>query len=78
MGKLMIRNCARTDCVRGGKPAWKNFHDEFLQFGGPPILLVRKAMLPGDRVFVLAVCRIRAAAIRKVQTIHEGTRNNSK
>jgi hypothetical protein len=49
MGKLMIRKL-REDWTasRGGKQAWQSFHDEFLKFGGPPIPLVRKAMLPGD------------------------------
>jgi len=49
MGKLMIRKL-RDDWTasRGGKQAWQQFHDEFLKYGGPPIPLVRKAMLPGD------------------------------
>ena len=49
MGKLMIRKL-REDwtAARGGKQAWQQFHDEFLKYGGPPIPLVRKAMLPGD------------------------------
>jgi hypothetical protein len=49
MGKLMIRKL-REDWTasRGGKQAWQQFHDEFLSYGGPPIPLVRKAMLPGD------------------------------
>ena len=49
MGKLMIRKL-RDDWTasRGGKQAWQAFHDEFLKFGGPPVPLVRKAMLPGD------------------------------
>jgi Bacterial protein of unknown function (DUF885) len=49
MGKLMIRKL-REDwtATRGGKQAWQQFHDEFLKYGGPPIPLVRKAMLPGD------------------------------
>ena len=49
MGKLMIRKL-REDwtATRGGKQAWQAFHDEFLRYGGPPIPLVRKAMLPGD------------------------------
>ncbi len=49
MGKLMIRKL-REDWTasRGGKQAWQSFHDEFLKYGGPPIPLVRKAMLPGD------------------------------
>ncbi len=46
MGKLMIRNL-RDDwtAARGGRGAWHDFHDQFLSFGGPPIPLVRKAML---------------------------------
>jgi hypothetical protein len=48
MGKLMIRKLRDDWCAtRGGRAAWKEFHDEFLAFGGPPIPLVRKAML-GD------------------------------
>jgi len=49
MGKLMIKRL-REDWTasRGGKQAWQQFHDEFLKYGGPPIPLVRKAMLPGD------------------------------
>ena len=49
MGKLMIRKL-REDWTasRGGKQAWQAFHDEFLKYGGPPIPLVRKAMLSGD------------------------------
>ena len=49
LGKLMIRKLRSDWCAsRGGEQAWKPFHDEFLSFGGPPIPLVRKAMLPGD------------------------------
>ncbi len=46
MGKLMIRKL-REDwtATRGGRSAWKQFHDEFLKYGGPPIPLVRKAMM---------------------------------
>ena len=46
MGKLMIRKL-RDDWTasRGGRSAWHDFHDEFLSFGGPPIPLVRAAML---------------------------------
>jgi hypothetical protein len=49
MGKLMIRKL-REDwtATRGGRKAWKAFHDEFLSYGGPPIPLVRKAMMGGD------------------------------
>ena len=32
---------------RGGRAAWRQFHDRFLSFGGPPIPLVRAAMLGG-------------------------------
>jgi hypothetical protein len=46
MGKLMIRKL-RSDwtATRGGPAAWKAFHDAFLAYGGPPVPLVRKAML---------------------------------
>lgn len=48
MGKLMIRKLRDDWCAtRGGQKAWKQFHDTFLGFGGPPIPLVRKAMV-GD------------------------------
>lgn len=45
MGKLMIRKL-REDWTssRGGRNAWKEFHDTFLSYGGPPIPLVRAAM----------------------------------
>jgi hypothetical protein len=46
MGKLMIRKL-RDDwaATRGGRNGWREFHDQFLSFGGPPIPLVRTAML---------------------------------
>jgi hypothetical protein len=49
MGKLMIKRL-REDWTskRGGKEGWQAFHDEFLKYGGPPIPLVRKAMLDRD------------------------------
>lgn len=49
MGKLMIMKL-REDWTagRGGRDAWKAFHDEFLSYGGPPIPMVRKAMLGDD------------------------------
>ncbi len=56
LGKLEIRTL-RDDWVARqqlGKPGteprayWKSFHDQFLSYGGPPIPLVRRAMLPGD------------------------------
>ena len=50
MGKLMIRRL-REDWTRtrGGREAWKRFHDRFLSFGGPPIPLVRQQMMDEDR-----------------------------
>ena len=49
LGKLMILKL-RDDWTktRGGRKAWKQFHDEFLSYGGPPIPQVRKAMLGED------------------------------
>lgn len=49
MGKLMITKLRDDWCAsRGGKAAWKQFHDQFLSYGGPPIPLVRKAMMGSD------------------------------
>ena len=44
MGKLMIRKL-RDDWTKGDPKKWKAFHDEFLSYGGPPIPMVRQAML---------------------------------
>jgi len=46
LGKLMILKL-REDwtATRGGKAAWKAFHDTFLGFGGAPIPLIRQAMM---------------------------------
>ena len=46
MCKLMIRKL-RSDwtATRGGREAWHDFHDQFLKYGGPPVPLVRRAML---------------------------------
>jgi uncharacterized protein (DUF885 family) len=48
MGKLMIRKL-RDDwsASRGGRQAWRQFHDTFLTYGGPPIPMVRRQMM-GD------------------------------
>ena len=48
LGKLMIRRL-RDDWTgpRGGCAAWREFHDRLLSYGGPPIPLVRKAMMEG-------------------------------
>ena len=46
MGKLMIKRL-RDDwtVTRGGRTAWRQFHDTFLSYGGPPIPLVRQQMM---------------------------------
>jgi len=54
LGKLMIMQL-REDwtSTRGGRKAWKAFHDQFLSYGGPPIPLVRAQMLGGKPETVL-------------------------
>ncbi|MBS0212753.1 MAG: DUF885 domain-containing protein [Proteobacteria bacterium] len=54
LGKLMIMQL-REDwtATRGGRKAWKAFHDAFLSYGGPPIPLVRAQMLGGKPAAVL-------------------------
>ena len=49
MGKLMIKKL-REDWTasRGMHGTWKAFHDRYLSFGGPPIPMIRKAMLGDD------------------------------
>lgn len=49
MGKLMILKL-REDWTKaqGADSTWKRFHDAFLSYGGPPIPLVRRAMLGPD------------------------------
>jgi hypothetical protein len=44
----MIRKL-RDDWVatRGGRAAWKEFHDTLLSYGGPPLPLARREMV-GD------------------------------
>ena len=46
LGKLMIREL-RDDWTRdrGGRAAWKAFHDRLLSYGAPPIPLLRQAMM---------------------------------
>ena len=48
MGKLMIRKL-REDWTasRGGRTAWRDFHDRFLTYVGPPIPMVRQQMMGG-------------------------------
>lgn len=49
LGKLMIRKL-RDDWTadKGGRAGWKAFHDQFLSYGGPPVPLVRQAMMRED------------------------------
>jgi hypothetical protein len=48
LGKLMILKLrADWTASRGGRDAWRAFHDAFLSYGGPPIPIVRRAMV-GD------------------------------
>jgi hypothetical protein len=53
LGKLMVMKL-REDwtATRGGRAAWKEFHDLFLSFGLPPVPLVRERMM-GDGSGVL-------------------------
>lgn len=46
LNKLLIRKL-REDWTasRGGRAAWKQFHDTFLSYGGPPVPLVRQSMM---------------------------------
>ncbi len=46
LGKLMILQLRQDwTASRGGRAAWKSFHDQFLSYGGPPIPLVRGQMM---------------------------------
>mgnify|MGYP001246026657 CR=1 FL=1 len=49
MGKLLIRRL-REDWTasHGGREGWREFHDQFLNYGGPPIPLVRAQMMGGE------------------------------
>jgi uncharacterized protein (DUF885 family) len=53
MGKLLIRKLRADWVVENPGRTRKQFHDEFLSFGGPPIPLLRKQMLraPPEQVF---------------------------
>ncbi|HEU4825221.1 MAG TPA: DUF885 domain-containing protein, partial [Dongiaceae bacterium] len=49
LGKLMIMQLRQDwTATHGGRAGWKAFHDQFLDYGGPPIPLVRAQML-GDK-----------------------------
>ena len=54
MGKLLIKRL-RDDWTakRGGRTAWREFHDEFLSYGGPPIPLFRLVSFVQCRIAVL-------------------------
>ena len=45
MGKLMILKLRADWTEQSEDRGWKQFHDAFLSYGGPPIPLVRRAML---------------------------------
>jgi hypothetical protein len=46
MGKLMIRKLRdEWTAPRGGRASYRAFHDRLLSYGGPPLPLVREAML---------------------------------
>ena len=48
LDKMMIRRLrADWTATRGGRAAWKAFHDQFLSYGGPPVPLVRAQMMGG-------------------------------
>ena len=49
LGKLMIRRLRQDwTASRGGEKAWKEFHDRFLSYGGPPIPMVRRRLVGGQ------------------------------
>jgi hypothetical protein len=48
LGKLIIRKLRQDWLAAAPGRAWRDFHDRLLSFGGPPLPLVRAAMLPGD------------------------------
>jgi hypothetical protein len=54
LGKLMVRKL-RDDWTapRGGRAAWREFHDGFLAVGGPPVPLVRGYLLGEDEAGLL-------------------------
>jgi uncharacterized protein (DUF885 family) len=49
LGKLTIRQMrADWEKTHGGRESWKTFHDQLLSHGGPPIGLLREALLPAS------------------------------
>jgi uncharacterized protein (DUF885 family) len=54
LGKLMIMKLRDDWCAtRGGRKAWKEFHDRFLSYGAPPVPLVREMMLGSNNGSIL-------------------------
>ena len=53
MGKLMIRKLREDWTAKNGgagdQTKWKAFHDQFLSYGGPPIPMVRAAMMKEEQ-----------------------------
>ncbi len=47
LDSLVTQTRADWTAARGGKRAWRQFHDRFLSYGGPPLPLVRQQMLGG-------------------------------
>jgi uncharacterized protein (DUF885 family) len=46
LGKLIIRRLRQDWLAAARGRDWRGFHDRLLSFGGPPLPLVRAAMLP--------------------------------
>jgi uncharacterized protein (DUF885 family)/uncharacterized membrane protein len=74
LGKLMIKRL-REDWTseHGGREAWREFHDAFLSYGGPPVPLVRQQMMGEVKpraLFPKALCtgNEEPAAVGPVQT----------
>jgi hypothetical protein len=54
LGKLMVRKLrADWTAARNGMEGWREFHDRFLSYGGPPVPLVRRAMMGNEAGSVL-------------------------
>jgi hypothetical protein len=39
---------AEGKAEKGGRKAWRDFHDQFLSCGGPPVSLFRSQMVSGN------------------------------
>jgi len=51
LGKLALRKL-RADWTAREGAGWRRFHDRLLSYGGPPLPLVRRAMLGDDGGFL--------------------------